>query len=185
MNITGSLKCSIFLAVSVDNYIARGDDDITWLFEPEYALDDKSEDYGFKEFLASVDVLVMGRRSYEKVLTLGEWAYGDTNVRVLTHRELVVPEALQSKVTAIAGSPTEIVAQLRAEGCTHAYIDGGATIQQFLRERLIHEMTLTSIPVLLGSGISLFDANAVEQRLSLRSSTSYANGFVKSVYDVR
>lgn len=179
------MKCSVFLATSVDNFIAKSDDDITWLFEPEYALEDTTEDFGFKAFLASVDVIVMGRRTFEKVLTLGEWPYGSIAMRVLTHNQIAIPESVQEHVSVLSGTPPQIIAELSQQGYQHVYVDGGDTIRHFLTHKLINELTLTQIPVLLGQGIPLFDNQGLEQRLLLRSSTSYPNGFVKSIYDVR
>lgn len=176
-----SIKCSVFIATSLDGFIARPDGDIDWLHNPTYALPDQS-DMGYKAFMAAVDTLVMGRGTFEKVLTFGFWPYEDTPVVVLTSRALDLPDDLQGKVSIESGAPEEIVARLAAEGRKHLYIDGGVTIQRFLRAGLINEMTITQIPILLGDGLPLFGSLGNEKPLLLVEAQSFANGFVQTKY---
>jgi len=160
------MKCSVYIATSTDGFIAKSDGDIEWLLRPEY---DDAGKIGlvYNEFISTVDAIVMGRHSFEKVLTFDEWYYEGTEVIVLTTQNLKVPENLTGKVRFESGSPQEIVAKLANEGKEHLYIDGGITIQMFLEAKLIDELTITVIPTLLGSGIQLFSNGGVEQPLEL------------------
>jgi dihydrofolate reductase len=176
-----TIKTSVFIAASLDGFIARPDGNIDWLHRPQYATDD-GNDWGYGDFIASVDALVMGRHSFEKVLSFPSWPYDGTPVVVLTSRKLVIPDHLQHKAEPMDASPAEIVEQLAAQGKEHLYIDGGITIQRFLRAGLIDEITLTQIPVLLGEGLPLFASIGREIALELVGSRSGDNGFVQSVY---
>lgn len=177
------MKCSVFIATSVDGFIAEPDGSIDWLHRPEYDSAD-ANGFGYDEYIATVDALVMGRNTYEKVLTFPGWAYEETPVYVLSSREVNVPDQLRSKVTPLSAEPQEVVERLAAEGKRHLYVDGGITIQRFLRARLIQEMTITRIPVLLGQGISLFGSDGTELQLRLLSTREFDNGFVQVKYQV-
>ena len=154
-----------------------------WLHRPEYTVPDVG-DYGYGEFIASVDTLVIGRNSFEKVLSFSEWPYGEMPVVVLSSSGVSIPTRIQGTVTVEYGSPEEIVSMLEDRGRQHLYIDGGVTIQRFLRAGLIDEMTITRIPVLLGDGIPLFGAIGVEVQLKHIATNSYENGFVQNQYQV-
>ncbi len=177
-----TIKCSVYCGTSLDGFIARQDGDIEWLQRPEYAT---SEETGlsYDAFIASVDTLVMGRHTFEKVLTFKEWPY-EVPVVVLSTTAREVPTHLKRKVRVAASSPEDIVKQLAAEGKRHLYVDGGITIQRFLQARLIHEITVTFLPVVLGAGIPLFGSTGVETRLKLLEATSSGNGFVQVRYAV-
>lgn len=177
------MKCSVFIAASVDGYIARSDGDIDWLHNPAYNLPG-SEDFGYEAFTSTVDALVMGRKSFEKVLTFDSWAYGDMPVVVLSSRRLTVPAEIQDTVMTEGGEPDAVVARLAERGFKHLYVDGGVTIQRFLQAGLIDEMIVTQIPILLGEGLPLFGAIGVEVPLRLLDSASYENGFVQNHYEV-
>ena len=174
-------KCSVYIAASIDGFIAREDGDIEWLHNPEYSVS-KMKGLSYDDFISSVDALVMGRNSFEKVLTFGDWPYNKTPVIVLTSRDLDVPNHLKGKVTVRGGSPKELVADLGKEGKKHLYIDGGNTIQRFLKARVINEITITIIPILLGKGISLFGNTGIELPLKLIDSIGSDNGFVQVRY---
>ena len=160
------MKCSVYIATSADGFIAKPDGDIEWLLRSEY---DDAGKIGlvYNEFISTVDAIVMGRHSFEKVLTFDEWYYEGTEVIVLTTQNLKVPENLTGKVRFESGPPQEIVVKLANEGKEHLYIDGGITIQRFLEAKLIDELTITVIPILLGSGIPLFGNGGMEQPLEL------------------
>jgi dihydrofolate reductase len=177
------VKCSVYIAASVDGFIAKPGGDIEWLLRPEY---DPAKLTGlrFEEFIATVDALVMGRHSFEKVLSFDPWPYKGTPVVVLTSKELTVPESLHGKVQVLSGAPGEIVSRLKSDGKRHLYIDGGITIQRFLRAGLIHEMTITRIPILLGRGIPLFESAGNERQLRLIEAVASENGFVQERYEV-
>jgi len=178
------MKCSVYIAASVDGFIARTDGDIEWLHNPEYESNEKLG-LTYNEFISTVDAIVTGRNTFEKVLTFGFWPYEDTPVIVLTGRELHIPDNLRGKVRIEGGDPVEIVSHLEAEGTQHLYIDGGKTIQQFLKARLIDEITITQIPILLGSGIPLFNSIGMEIPLTHLETTSTDNGFVQIRFRVR
>ncbi len=142
----------IYIACSLDGYIATEDGGIEWLMEipnPE------ESDFGFVEFISSIDALVMGRNTYEKVLSFGEWPYTKP-VFVLSNSLNDVSEELVDKAFIVKGALKNVLNQLKNEGYNNLYIDGGKVIQSFLKEDLIDEMIITSVPVLLGSGIPLF-----------------------------
>lgn len=176
-------QCSVFIACSLDGFIARPDGDIDWLHKPEYAPQD-GDDWGYSAFIERIDALVMGRNSFEKVLSFPEWPYQSTFVAVLSSRPIAIPEALQGKVEAFSGPPAEIVAQLAARDKHRLYIDGGATIQHFFQAGLIDEVILTQIPVILGDGLPLFGSIGTEIALELVSSRSGDNSFVQIHYRV-
>lgn len=176
-------KCSVYIATSVDGFIAGPEGDIDWLHRPEYAATEM-QGLRYEEFISTVDALVMGRNTYEKVLTFDTWPYGETPVVVLSSREITIPEEARHTVRVEAGEPQAIVARLAAEGKKHLYIDGGVTIQRFLAARLIDEITITRIPILLGTGIPLFGMFGVEQKLQLLHALPSDSGFVQERYEV-
>lgn len=178
-----TIKCSAYIATSVDGFIAGPGGDIEWLNRPEYAAAEM-QGLGYAEFVSTVDALVMGRNTYEKVLTFDTWPYGETPVVVLSNGTVTIPAEAQARVRVEAGAPQEIVARLAAEGMRHLYIDGGITIQRFLAARLIDEITITRIPILLGEGIPLFGMVGVEQKLQLLHAVPSDNGFVQERYAV-
>jgi dihydrofolate reductase len=177
------VKCSVFIAASVDGFIAGPQGELDWLVRPEFA-PEEIKGLSYADFIVTVDALVMGRNTFETVMTFESWPYEGTPVIVLTHRMLKLPEALQGKVRVLSGSPENIVARLEAEGKKHLYIDGGKTIQDFLRAGLIDELTITRIPILLGAGIPLFGGNTPLQSLRLIASVASENGVVQDRYQV-
>ncbi|WP_203322927.1 dihydrofolate reductase family protein [Pseudoxanthomonas beigongshangi] len=178
------MKCSVYIAASVDGYIAGADGDIDWLLRPEYAVS-LLNGLSYEAFIADVDVLVMGRHTYDKVRTLPEWPYGALPVVVLSSRPPDTSAGQPADVRWMSGSPEEITRRLAEEGCRHLYIDGGNTVQRFLRARLIDELTITRVPLLLGNGIPLFGADVPEQNLRLIAATHSENGFVQERYAVQ
>lgn len=176
-----NIKCSVYVATSVDGFIAKPDGDIEWLHRPEYGASEM-KGLRYDEFISGVDALVMGRNTYEKVLSFPDWPYESTPVVVLSTTATEAPQHLHGKVRFLAGAPEQVVSLLAAEGRTHLYIDGGVTIQQFLHAGLVDELTITRIPVLLGAGIPLFGSLATEQRLRLIVAAESENGFVQERY---
>lgn len=156
--------------------------DLDWL--PGSDGETGSEDYGFREFFTSIDTLVLGRKTYEFALTFKEWPYRGKNVIVLSSGFPKVPKNLDEGVKGTSSSPNELIHRLASSGSAHVYVDGGKTIQGFLRANLIQEMTITRIPVLIGEGISLFGPLAHDIKLKHVSTRSYENGFVQSKYKV-
>jgi len=178
------IKCSVYIAISVDGYIARPDGDVSWLDNPAYQAEE-GEDFGYRDFIKSVDFLVLGRKSFEKVLTFDDWPYEDLPVVVLSSKSWKTPPELAGKIRFFNAAPDKLVAELQETGAKHLYIDGGITIQRFLEAGLIDEITLTIIPILLGDGIPLFGSMSEEFKLVLQSSKSYNNGFIQNLYLVR
>jgi dihydrofolate reductase len=173
------MKVSVFCGVSVDGFLARLDDTFDFLQTNE------QEPHGFKEFLASVDVLVIGRRTFEVVTKLNHLAlYGNKPLVVLSSRPLDVSSVKSSIVEQTAGEPGEIVGQLKVRGFNHAYLDGGITIQRFLAAGCVDRLVITRVPVLIGTGIPLFGPTRRDIRLRHVATQSYAGGLVQSEYDV-
>lgn len=170
------MQASVFIATSLDGYIARENGAIDWL--PA----DGGEPHGFTEFFDSVDAVVIGRNTFETVLGFGGWFYGKKPVIVLSSRasELKAPEGAVCDF--MSGSPEEIVDRLTERGLKHLYIDGGITIQRFLEAGLIQRMVITRIPVLLGSGIPLFGPLSRDVRLQHVATRTFPSGMVQSEY---
>lgn len=177
-------ECSVYIATSVDGFIAAPGGDIEWLLRPEYSQEDM-KGLSYQDFIADIDAIVMGRHSFEKVITFDTWQYEGTPVIVLSSKAVAIPQHLTGSVRVESGKPEELVSRLAAEGLSRLYIDGGITIQRFLEARLIHEITITRIPILLGSGIPLFGSMGIEQPLRLIESVSSPNGFVQERYAVK
>ena len=177
------IRCSVFIAASIDGFIARPNGDIEWLHLPEYETA-KLNGVTYERFIATVDALVMGRKTLEKILSFPEWPYEGTPVIALSHQPLQIPEHLEGKVEVMAGDVTSLVATLAERGMKHLYIDGGETIQAFLEAGLIDELIITRIPVLLGQGIPLFSQIGRELELRHIGTHESDNGFVQSRYQV-
>lgn len=176
-------KCSVFIATSLDGFISRDDGSIDWLMKAN-TLAPPGEDCGYKSFISTVDVLVMGRNSYEKVLSFEEWPYGELPVVVMSSQTVTIPEKLQACVSASTESPTALVQRLSKQGAKHLYVDGGVTIQGFLNDGLIYEMTITLIPVLLGSGRTLFGPLKNDIELHHAGTQNFEGGFVQLKYRI-
>lgn len=177
------IRCSVFIATSIDGFIARPDGDIEWLHRPEY---ETAELNGvtYERFIATVDALVMGRKTLEKVSSFPDWPYEGTPVIALSHQPQQIPAHLEGKVEVMAGDVTSLVATLAERGMKHLYIDGGQTIQAFLDAGLVNELIITRIPVLLGQGIPLFSQVGSERELQHIGTYVSDNGFVQSRYQV-
>jgi dihydrofolate reductase len=168
----------VYIATSLDGYIATSEGNLDWLDEipnPE------KSDYGFAEFMRGIDVLVLGRKTFEKVQSFDPWPY-DKPVFVLSRGKPKVPVGLQDKIEIINGSPSEVVDRLNALGHQNLYIDGGKTIQEFLEEDLIDEMIITRVPVLLGNGIPLFSKLTQRSYFSHKKTEILNDMLVKSHY---
>ena len=171
------MALSVFVGTSVDGFIARRNGDFDFLLEGG------GEPHGYNEFLASVDTIVIGRKTFETVLTLKAWPYVDKRVVVLSSRPVDL-SAAAGGVEQMAGPPTEIVSQLAASGARHVYVDGGVTIQGFLRAGLIQRLVITRVPVLIGDGIPLFGTLPRDVRLRHVATQQYPSGLVQSEYHV-
>ncbi|MFT3923491.1 MAG: dihydrofolate reductase family protein [Myxococcales bacterium] len=167
-------QCSVFIAISADGFIAREDGSLDWLARVERP----GEDYGYGAFADSVDALVIGSETYRVALGFPRWPYGDKRCLVLTRRELTA----RHNEEFFDGSVEDLVSQLAAQGARHLYVDGGAVIRQFLAARLVDRLTLSVIPVLLGSGIPLFGGGNSEQDLRLEQARTFPSGLVQLSY---
>ena len=176
-------ECAVFVGVSLDGFIARPNGDLDWLMGDGGG---DSAEYGYNKFIAAIDAIVMGRRTFEKVLTLGKWYYGDKRVIVMSHQpiDVSVVQAREGVVEQMAGAPSEIVSKLAASGASRLYIDGGITIQQFLRAGLIHRLIISRLPVLIGQGIPLFGSLSRDVPLRHVRTLTYPGGMVQSEYHV-
>jgi dihydrofolate reductase len=175
------MKSTVYMAVSVDGFIARENGDLDWL--PAFGAND--EDYGYHAFMESIDALIMGRNTFEKVLSFGvDWPYGSKPVIVLSSQPYTLPDTLPDSVENMHGDMGDIVAGLLQRGFEHLYVDGGRTAQTFLNNDLIDRYILTVIPVLIGSGISLFGSTSEDRKLSLVDHRSWPSGLLQLTYDI-
>src|SRR5437867_6995272 len=169
------MKASVFVGTSLDGFIARLNGEFDFL--PPGG----GEPHGYDEFMATVDALVIGRKTFETVLAFDTWPYGEKPVFVLSTRALA-PAPLGAVVEGMSGPPADIVSHLTARGVRHAYVDGGITIQRFLQAGLIQRLIITRVPVLIGSGIPLFGAIQRDIVLKHVGTRQYASGLVQSEY---
>lgn len=176
-------RTSAFVAASVDGFIARPDDALDWLTGGV----DSDEDYGYAEHMAGTDILVLGRRTFEKVLGFGQWPYAGRRVVVLSASmpKGCIPEELRDRVFVYDGALADLLARLGSAGCKGVYVDGGQVIRSFLAEGLLDSITITRIPILIGSGIPLFGQLGHDVRLEHTQTRIFDNGFVQTTYSLR
>ncbi|GIH98170.1 dihydrofolate reductase family protein [Planobispora takensis] len=169
---------SVFIGTSLDGFIARADGDIDWLTSRGEA----AGDTGYHEFMDGIDTVVMGRATYEKVLTFGadDWPYGGRHVAVLSTR---LEAGADPRVT-VYRDLDELVRGLSARGTERVYADGGQVIQSFLRAGLLDRLTITTVPVLLGTGLPLFGPLGGDVALTHRSTRDLGAGLVQSTYTI-
>lgn len=174
----------IYIAATVDGFIARPDDRLDWLEH-----DTGGEDYGFATFREGLDGLILGRRTYEQVLGFGvEWPY-DGLTTVVWSRSLTsadVPPALRDKKVEVSGlAPGQLLTSLGERGIERVWVDGGQTLQAFLAAGLVDFLTVSRIPVLIGEGRSLFGALPSDVTLEHLATRSFESGVVQTDYAVR
>lgn len=174
---THGIKLSVFCGVSVDGFLARPDHGLDFLDAGGQA------PHGFEEFYGSTDVMVIGRKLFEVVLSFGGWAYGKKPVVVLSSRPQDFSRVKGGALEQMSGDPAEIVKQLKTRGFKHAYIDGGITIQRFLAAGLIDRMVVTRVPVLIGEGIPLFGPVPRDILLRHVRTRCFPGGLVQSEYE--
>ena len=169
----------VFIATSLDGFIAREDGEIEWLLEHDQA----GEDHGYDDFIKDIDAIIMGRGTFEAVRTMGDWFY-NRPVLVLSAglAGQPVPDDLAGKVRFSGKSPEQAMAMLEGEGCRRVYVDGGLVIQCFLNLGLISDLVITRVPILLGKGRSLFGALSNDIRLDHVSTRAFPSGLVQSTY---
>ncbi|MGB0805425.1 MAG: dihydrofolate reductase family protein, partial [Salibacteraceae bacterium] len=184
------MKCSVYIATSVDGFIAKKDGSVDWLHiagNPEAEMGENA-DMGMNAFMASIDCMVMGRKTMDIIasmnLTPEQWFYGDIKIKVLSNSVKEPPASLKGKVEMYSGGILELISELESQGYKHAYIDGGTTIRTFLDLKLINEMTLTRVPTILGEGIPLFGESKYTIKLEQAKATAFPNDFVQINYQV-
>jgi dihydrofolate reductase len=169
------VKASVFIGTSLDGFIARSN------YKFDFLPAGGGEPHGYDEFMESVDALIIGRKTYETVLSFDAWPYGEKPVFVLSSHALE-PAPADAVVEHLFGEPVDIVSQLDARGIKHAYVDGGITIQRFLRAGLIQRLIITRVPVLIGDGIPLFGSLPHDITLKHIATRHYESGLVQSEY---
>ena len=170
-------RCSVYIAVSLDGFIARRDGRIDWLS----AVAREGEDYGYARFIGSVDTLVLGRKTYDTALGFGDWPYAGKRCVVITNASNLSAKHDESF---FSGSPDALVERLTSAGAKRVYVDGGNVIRQFLAAGLVDDVTLSIIPVLLGEGVPLFGSTGRDIGLELVTSRSFASGLVQVEYRI-
>jgi dihydrofolate reductase len=168
---------TVFIGTSLDGFIAR----VNGAFD--FLPAGGGEPHGYEEFMATVDALVIGRKSFESILAFDTWPYGEKPVFVLSTKPLGTAP-VGAVVERMSGTPAEIVSQLTARGIRHIYVDGGITIQRFLNAGLIQRLIITRVPVLIGTGIPLFGAVPNDIFWKHVGTRQYASGLVQSEYVV-
>lgn len=168
-------KISVYIAASIDGYIARKDNSLDWMDR----VGGFDEDYGFKSFLDSIDTLIIGRKTYEIATTVPD-PYPGKRVIVLSRSLSAVREGMEL----YHGELGQLVEKLHQEGANHIWVDGGLTISQFLAAQLVDTMTLSIIPLILGDGLPLFNVIGREIPCRLLSSQGYASGLVQLHYEI-
>lgn len=180
MTLNDRPKISVFIATSIDGYIAKKNNDIDWLTKFSPPTDESEDkDCGFSKFFSSVDVLVMGRNSYEVVSHFNSWPYEGKRVIVLSS----TLTSICKQAELFKGDITQLIKELHSDGIKHIYVDGGATISQFLNMGLVDQLIISIIPVVLGSGIPLFSKINNDKWCRLISSQAFSNGLVQLKYE--
>lgn len=184
------MKCSVFIASSVDGFIAKEDGSVDWLHtagNSDVDLGDRA-DMGMNEFMTTIDCMIMGRKCMDTIsnmnLSADQWPYGDIKIIVLSNTVKEAPGNMKDKVEMYSGKLETLINKLENKGFKHAYIDGGTTIQQFINLKMINEITLTLAPVLLGEGKALFGKTFKDIKLHKAQATAYPNDFIQVKYEV-
>jgi dihydrofolate reductase len=170
-------RVSVYLALSLDGYIAREDGGLDWLERMQVP----GEDYGYAEFYGGVDALVLGRRTYDAVLDFPDWPFDGKRVVVLTHR----PLRPRHGERAHAGALEPLLRELAREGARRVYLDGGNAVRGALAEGLVDDLTLSWVPVVLGRGRPLFDRSLLSSEWQLAGSRAFSTGLVQCRYHRR
>lgn len=171
------MRTTVYVGTSLDGFIARKDGDIDWLVKYQ----NKEVHDSYHEFISRIDAMLIGRGTFEKVITFPEWPY-EKKVFVLSSSLKQIPDTLNEKATLVAMKPAALLNYLAGKGFSNIYVDGGKVIQSFLKEDLIDEFIITRVPELIGSGIPLFGDLDNDLRFEHIRTNIYSNGLVKSQY---
>jgi dihydrofolate reductase len=179
------IRCSVFCATSIDGFIARKDGSLDWLMGSDPNSPGPPPESGYEAFMDSVDYVILGRNTFDVVLKMmtSTWFYRKP-VHVLTHRPITLPEMLKGKVEFGSHTPVETVAMMEKRGAKRLYIDGGKTVQSFLRVGLIDDLTIGQIPILIGEGIPLFGSLPRDIKLEIESSRVQTVGAIQTTFRV-
>ena len=172
------MKTTVYIGTSLDGFIARNDGDIDWL--TRFANDEAI--LAYDEFMSGIDAIVIGRGTFEKVLTFPSWPY-EKKAFVLSTSIKQVPDILREKITVLSMKPKELLNYLSGNGFSSIYVDGGKVIQAFLKEDLIDNLIISKVPVLIGSGIPLFDYLDTDLQFGHIQTQVSSNGLVRSYYE--
>lgn len=178
----------VFIATSLDGYIARPDGSLEWLTgraaEDETGEHDPDQDFGYGAFLDTVDAIFMGRGTFDVVQAFGgDWPYPKPVYVWTSHPDDIEPK-VGADVRPVAGDLDGVLERLRADGIDRVYVDGGATVRQWLQAGLVDRMTISVVPVLIGEGIPLFGGTGPDIRLDLVACETFPGGMVQRTYDV-
>jgi len=172
------MKSTVFIGTSLDGFIARKNGDIDWLVQ--YA--NVEAVHAYEKFIHRIDAIVIGRGTFEKVISFPSWPY-EKKVFVLSTSIKEVPNGLNEKVTLLSMKPAALLAYLSGKGFSNIYVDGGKVIQDFLKEDLIDELIISKVPVLLGNGIPLFGSLDNDLQFKHTLTEIGSNGLVRSYYE--
>lgn len=179
VTITGFImRTFIYIAQSIDGYIADKNGNLDWLNDIS---NPDNSDFGFSKFMGNIDAIVMGRNTFDKVQSFGVWPYTKM-VYVISSSLNKLPIEYSNKAQILRLTPAQIIAKLNREGIENLYIDGGGLIQSFLSEDLIDELIITSIPVILGDGVPLFNKLNNQLKFKHVSTVVLIGSLVKSHY---
>lgn len=172
-------KNYVFIARSIDGYIASKDGGLDWLYSVP---NPEQKDMGYTDFINKIDAIIMGRATFEVVCGFGgDWPYSKP-VFVLSTTLKEVPEKYRKHAEVINGSLSEVLEEVHSGGFKHLYIDGGSTIQSFLKEDLIDEMIISTIPILLGGGFPLFGELDKTLEFEYQKSEVFLNEITQDTY---
>jgi dihydrofolate reductase len=171
------MKASVYIGTSLDGFIAKTDGNIDWL--TEYANEDAI--HAYEEFMNGIDAIVLGRGTFEKILTFPSWPY-EKKAFVLSTILKELPGILKDKATLLSMKPGELLRYLSGMGFSSVYVDGGNVIQGFLKEDLIDDLIISKVPVLIGNGIPLFGFLSADLKFKHMRTETQSNGLVRSYY---
>jgi len=174
------MKTTVYVGTSLDGFIADKDGNLDWLLK----FNNEEVGKSYEEFISAIDAIVVGRGTFETVLTFPSWPY-EQKVFLLSNSIKDVPETVRGKVTILSMKPKELLSYLAGEGFSNIYVDGGKVIQSFLKEDCIDELIITMVPVLIGNGIPLFGDLDSKVEFNHVHTTVSSNGLVKSHYERR
>ena len=173
----GTRKVILYIAMSLDGYIARENNDISWLS----IVENPNEDYGYAKFVQDIDIVIMGRKTYEKVISFGiEFPHKEKKCYVISRTKMGYDE----NVEYYSASLETLIADMKSKEGKNIFVDGGAEIvNELLKINMIDEFIISIVPIFLGSGIRLFKEGRPEKRLKLISSKEFMTGLVQLWYE--